>query len=198
MAAVLFVTHNLFQGSNITYKTAADDASRGMFQTKGVLDDQGDTNLRAISDDSPVFAISKDFGTIQATQLPFVWAIGFTTEPAINYTSICSTMQSYYKSQYSDNENLVSTGLFWGEHVSDIHVQIIDFLNNFSNASLSAQLLDTKILRDAASVSSLLGDLVSLATSQVYGSTQLVTSCTITEVVNAKMFMKNIGGTSAR
>jgi hypothetical protein len=51
--------------------------------------------------------------------------------------------------------------------------QLIEFFNDFSNASLRAQQLDQKILQGAASISGLLGDLVSFATAQVYGSTQL-------------------------
>ena len=51
--------------------------------------------------------------------------------------------------------------------------KIVDFVNNFANASSSARRLDQKILQDAASISGLLGDLVSFATAQVYGSTQI-------------------------
>jgi hypothetical protein len=52
-------------------------------------------------------------------------------------------------------------------------VQISDFLNDFSDASSKAQQLNLKILQDAASVSDLLGNLVSPAVAQVYGSIQL-------------------------
>jgi hypothetical protein len=117
MSVVPFVTHkSIIQGPDITYKIAADDTSRGMFQTYGVLDDLEDTNFRAISDAFPVFAISKDLGTIQATQLPFVWTIGFTMDPAINYTDGYGTPTQrtlYYKSQYSDDDALVSAELCW-------------------------------------------------------------------------------------
>jgi hypothetical protein len=57
------------------------------------------------------------------------------------------------------------------------------------------------ILKDAASVSGLLGDLVSLAVPQVYGSSQL----TIGRDANGNfdksdvmMFMKNVGGDIAK
>jgi hypothetical protein len=50
---------------------------------------------------------------------------------------------------------------------------IIDFLNDFSNASSRAQQLDQKILLEAALIAGQLRDVVSLATAQVYGSTQL-------------------------
>ena len=85
--------------------------------------------------------------------------------------------------------------------MSDILVQIVDFLNNFSNASSRAQQLDNKILQDAASVSNALGDLVSLAIAQVYGSTQLTIGTDASGNLNKSdvmMFMKNIGGVQAR
>ena len=85
--------------------------------------------------------------------------------------------------------------------MSDILVQIVDFLNNFSNASSRAQQLNNKILQDAASVSNALGDLVSLAIAQVYGSTQLTIGTDASGNLNKSdvmMFMKNIGGVRAR
>ena len=76
---------------------------------------------------------------------------------------------------------------------------MIDFINDFDNASQRAQALDHRILQDAASVSSLLGDLVSLAVPQVYGSAQI----TIGRDTNGNfdssdvmVFMKNVGGDS--
>jgi hypothetical protein len=116
----------MIQGNNITYKIEAADVARGMFTHSGVLDNQQATDFRAISSSFPVFAISRNFGTIQATQAPLVWAVGYTTDPAINYTDLSgapTTQRSpYYKSKYSDDEALVS-GLFSsGNDVSNIRV----------------------------------------------------------------------------
>jgi hypothetical protein len=79
--------------------------------------------------------------------------------------------------------------------------QIHDFLNNFANASSTAQQLDSKILGDAATVSGALGDLVSLATAQVYGSIQLTVGFDASGNFNKSdvmAFMKNIGGPSTK
>jgi len=186
---------------NITCKVAADNVSRSMFQYEGLLDNQMDTDFRAISAQLPVFALSWDLGTILATQAPLVWTIGYTTDPAINYTdpsgNPMTKRSSYYKSQYSDDETLVSVGFHLGDDVSNYHVQIVDFLNNYINASSRAQQLDKKILQDAASVADPLGDLVSLAIAQVYGSTQLTIGTDALGNFNKSdvmMFMKNIGG----
>ena len=70
-------------------------------------------------------------------------------------------------------------------------------MNDFNNASERAQQLDQKILKDAASVSSQLSDLVTLAVPQVYGSSQLTIGTDANNNFNESdvmMFMKNIGG----
>ena len=74
---------------------------------------------------------------------------------------------------------------------------MIDFINDFDNASQRAQALDQRILQNAASVSSLLGDLVSLAVPQVYGSAQITIGTDANGNFNKSdvmMFMKNVGG----
>ena len=79
--------------------------------------------------------------------------------------------------------------------------QIMDFLGDFANASLRAQKLDQKILKGAAPVSDILGDLVSLATAQVYGSIQLTIGSDASGNFNKSdvmVFMKNIGGSNTK
>ena len=90
---------------------------------------------------------------------------------------------------------------FWRSYCSNILVQIIEFLNDFSNASQRARQLDQKILQDAASVSGRLGDLVSLAVPQVYGSSQLTIGTDDSgklDKSDVMMFTKDIGGSSPK
>ena len=59
------------------------------------------------------FAISRDLGTIQATQAPIVWAMGYTTDLAINYavqfdSSSQNARSPYYKLHYQNDEDLVT------------------------------------------------------------------------------------------
>jgi hypothetical protein len=60
-----------------------------------------------------VFGISRDLGTIQALQPPVqvVWAVGYTTDPAINYVVQSNSSQNarspYYRLQYASDEDLV-------------------------------------------------------------------------------------------
>ena len=85
--------------------------------------------------------------------------------------------------------------------MSNNSVKIVDFLNDFINASSRAQQLDNKILQNATSISDGLGDLVSLAVAQVYGSMQLTIGADAFGNLNKSdvmMFMKNIGGVKAK
>jgi hypothetical protein len=111
----------MMQGNNVTYKAAAGEASRGLFARNGTLDGQVDSNFRSINNNFEVFGISRDLGTTQATQAPVVWTVGYTTDPAVNYTDLssASTPRSlYYKSRYSDDEALASIdGISWGDDV---------------------------------------------------------------------------------
>lgn len=75
-------------------------------------------------------------------------------------------------------------------------IQIIEFLNGFSDSLERAQQLDQRVLQDAASVSDQLGDLVSLALPQVYNSIQLTIGADSDGKFNESdvmIFMKNVG-----
>ena len=86
--------------------------TRQYFVLNGVMDNQTDLNFRPIRPNHPVFAISRDLGIIQATEDPVVWAVGLTMDRAINYTALSGTAPQqrslFYKTQYSDDESLVS------------------------------------------------------------------------------------------
>jgi hypothetical protein len=195
----------MIQGDNVTTKIAVGDDSRNYFARNGTLNDQYDPNIRAISDQFAVFAIARDLGTIQVTQAPVVWTVGYTTDPAINYADLSGApptpRKPYYRTQYPDDESLASIDIIsWGD-MSNNEVQIVDFLKDFSNASSRAQELDNKILQDANSVSNDLGGLVSVAIAQVYGSMQLTIGTDAHGNLNNSdimMFMKNIGGSGPK
>ena len=100
------------QGNDVTEQIAPDIESRANFTRNGILNGVQDPNPRSINDDLPVFALSRDLGTIKATQNPVVWAIGYTTDPAINYTDPSgdppTPRSPYYKTQYSNDADLAS------------------------------------------------------------------------------------------
>ncbi len=143
-----------------------------------MLDNQTETNFRAIGPNFAVFAISRDLGGRPSPQRSL-----------------------FYKTRYSDDTSLVSSVRDHEEERISRHSQIVDFLDDFANASSRAQNLDQKILQDAAFISDRLSDLVSLATAQVYGSTQLTIGRDASGNFNTSdvmMFMKNIGGSTTK
>lgn len=82
-------------------------------------------------------------------------------------------------------------------NLTHIISKINDFVKDFANASSRAQQLDQKILQDAAHFSGLLGNLVSFATAQVYGSIQLTVVIDEYDQFNESdtmAFMQNMGG----
>jgi len=109
---LLSYSRSVMQGTNVTYKAVLDQTSRGLFAQNGTLDNQYDSNFRSIGNNFEVFAISRDLGTIQATQAPVVWTVGYTTDPAVNYADLSGAAPTprslYYKSQYPNDEELVS------------------------------------------------------------------------------------------
>ncbi|KAI0267461.1 hypothetical protein BC834DRAFT_953477, partial [Gloeopeniophorella convolvens] len=173
-------------GNAVTWKIARDITSRGAFMANGSLDNQEETDFRAIRNNFPVFAISQDLGNIQSTQVPVVWTVGYTTDPAINYTDIPDSIQQrslFFRSKYADDRSLIA-----------------EFLNDFTDATSRAQTLDSKIQQDATSISPQYWDLVSIASAQVYGSTQLTIGTDSKGNFNTSdvmMFMKNVGGTNS-
>jgi hypothetical protein len=100
------------QGDNVTYQASSDVDSRGNFTRNGNLTSQQHSNLDFISNRFAVFAISRDLGSVNATQAPVVWAIGYTTDVAVNYTDpsggIPTSRKPYYKISYSNDADLAS------------------------------------------------------------------------------------------
>ena len=91
---------------NVTYKISEETVSHELFQRSGMLDEGTDANA-TFNYTSAAFALSRNLGTIQATQDPIVWVVGYTTDPAINYTDLSGTTQQrslYYKTKYPDDD----------------------------------------------------------------------------------------------
>ena len=81
--------------------------------------------------------------------------------------------------------------------MSNIKGQIVDFLNDFDNATSRAQQLVNRIANDSGSLSDDLPRLTYIALAEVYGSMQLTIGTDSHGNLNKSdvmMFMKNIGG----
>ncbi|KAH9020444.1 hypothetical protein EDB85DRAFT_2194688 [Lactarius pseudohatsudake] len=160
-------------------------ASRDLFQLSGVLGNLDRIYDMAHDYDATVFAISRDLGTIQATQDPVISVIGYDVNLVINYTDLSGATQQrklLYQDKYGSKGDIFA-----------------DFISDFANASSRAQALDLKILQHASPISGPLGDLVSLATAQVFGSFHLTYGIDADGDFNKSdvmAFMRNIGGSN--
>ncbi|KAH9001000.1 hypothetical protein EDB92DRAFT_1788120 [Lactarius akahatsu] len=168
---------------DITANISDVPASRDLFRLNGILDNPD--RLSYSYDDATVFAISRDLGTIQATQDPVISVIGYDVNLVINYTDLSGATQQrklLYQDKYGSKGDILA-----------------DFISDFANASSRAQELDLKILQHASPISGPLGDLVSLATAQVYGSFHLTYAIDANGDFNKSdvmAFMRNIGGSN--
>ncbi|KAH9020439.1 hypothetical protein EDB85DRAFT_1872502 [Lactarius pseudohatsudake] len=160
-------------------------ASRDLFRLNGVLGNLDQIHDTAHDYDSTVFAISRDLGTIQATQDPVISVIGYDVNLVINYTDLSGATQKrklLYQDKYGGKGDILA-----------------DFISDFANASSRAQELELKILQRASPISGPLWDLVSLATAQVYGSFHLTYGIDADGDLNKSdvmAFMRNIGGSN--
>ncbi|KAH9027643.1 hypothetical protein EDB85DRAFT_2276653 [Lactarius pseudohatsudake] len=169
---------------DITTNISEVPASRDSFRLNGVLGNLDQVyNTTPNYQDSTVFAISRDLGTIQATQDPVISVIGYDANLVINYTDLSGATQKrklLYQDKYGGKGDILA-----------------DFISDFANASSRAQALDLKILQQASPISGPLGDLVSLATAQVYGSFHLTIALDANgnfDDSNVMAFMRNMGG----
>ncbi|KAH9009217.1 hypothetical protein EDB83DRAFT_2300895, partial [Lactarius deliciosus] len=168
---------------DITTNISEVPASRDVFQLNGVLGNLDQIKNTAHDFNGTVFAISRDLGTIQATQDPVISVIGYDVNLVINYTDLSGATQRrklLYQDKYGGKGDILA-----------------DFISDFANASSRAQALDLKILQQASPISGPLWDLVSLATAQVYGSFHLTYAIDADGDFNKSdvmALMRNIGG----
>jgi hypothetical protein len=111
--------------NGVNYTIAGSETARRYFIANGTLNNTEDPLDRPINDNFPVFAISRDLGAIQVTQAPVVWAVGYTTDPAVNYTDLSgappTSRSLYYKTKYSSDEALASIDyISYGDYMSNI------------------------------------------------------------------------------
>ena len=85
--------------------------------------------------------------------------------------------------------------------MSNFKTQIVDFLNDFKNASLRAVQPENMIFNDSQSITNDLPLLTSVALAEVYGSIQLTIGADEHGNLNESdvmMFMKNVGGVNKK
>ncbi|KAA1477095.1 hypothetical protein DENSPDRAFT_786182 [Dentipellis sp. KUC8613] len=167
--------------------TGSDQACRSWFVINGTLPNTHDSQNRGIDQNFPVFALNVDLGTISQTQQPAMFAVGFVRDPAMQYVNL--------------GGNARNRSLYFESRYSNVGQMIDDFLTDFPNAQKRAEELDNRILGQANTFGSEYADLVSLATRQVYGTTELNIAQDASGTWNQSdvmMFMKSIGDSNPR
>ncbi|KAJ3902272.1 putative glutaminase A, partial [Lentinula edodes] len=181
MAEDATVYHVTNSGSGVTFQTGEDLVVRSRFLNNGSLANSQDTTFREISDNWPVFAFCKDFGTISSTSAPLVWGIGLVRNGNIIYTTTAGnqTRHPYFLTKYAD----VATAM-------------ANFMNDATNALERSKTLDSKIVSDANAISSNYVDLVSLASRQLMAGLEVTVGTDSSGKLNASdilFFMKDTG-----
>lgn len=117
---LVFPLTSTMQGPHVSYQSGSGADCRNNFTRTGYLNLQQDKN-HSISDRFTVFALAYDlYISATPTQTPVIWAIGYTTDLAINYTEPSGAhptpLSPYYKTRYPDDKEMVSTySNSWGE-----------------------------------------------------------------------------------
>ncbi|KAJ3763359.1 hypothetical protein EV360DRAFT_33746 [Lentinula raphanica] len=167
--------------SGLTYQTGEDTVLRSQFLNNGSLSNSQNLTFREIGDDWPVFAFSKDFGTISSTSSSLVWGLGLVRNGDIIYTTASGnqTRVPYFLTKFAD----VPTALAY-------------LMNDSANALPRSKKLDQQIVQDAKAISANYADLVSLASRQVMASIEFTVGTDASGKPNASdvlFFMKDVG-----
>jgi hypothetical protein len=150
--------------AGLTYSNGGIDADvRGAFINNGVLDNELNTNYRAISNQWPVFAFALDLGSVGSTPASALFTLTLAQEQAVQFESAKNKIQQlppFWTSYFSSELDLVSF-----------------FYNDWSNAQTSANSIDTKVATDSlANAGQDYLTITSLAVRQVFATTQLAGS----------------------
>ncbi|KAJ0109163.1 hypothetical protein J7T55_002355 [Diaporthe amygdali] len=120
----------------VTWKIGSDTAVRGQFESNHTLDNTKDTNFRAINSDWPVFAFSKDLGSVSASETGVLFTVGLSQDSVVNYqgnSTSATALSGVWKSAYSSAEDAMAA-----------------FYNDYSSASSAMAALDSKIDTDTS------------------------------------------------
>jgi hypothetical protein len=144
----------------LTYQSGADVDVRGLFTSRGSLNNTQDTNYRAINNAYPVFGYAINLGSVGSSSVCSVFSLNLAQENVIQFQSSKSTTQklpAYWTSSFSDEVSAL-------EH----------FYNDYQTVAELTATLDNKIASDSNNAGgSDYNTLTSLATRQAYGALQL-------------------------
>ncbi|ODA80748.1 hypothetical protein RJ55_03707 [Drechmeria coniospora] len=95
--------------ADVSYQIGADTDVRGQFMDKGRLTGNVDPNFRAVNDRWPVFALSRDLGSVSDGWKSTLFTIGYTQEDAIQFQGrdmAPKDVPSLWKSYFTEDQLL--------------------------------------------------------------------------------------------
>ncbi|KAK6217602.1 hypothetical protein LQW54_003324 [Pestalotiopsis sp. IQ-011] len=161
----------------ITSQSGIDVDVRGQFNTNGVLTNAKDTNFRAVNDNWPVFAFSKDLGSVSGS-VSTVYSLGLTQDNAISFLG--------------EGSSLTSVPSLWKSYFSTDLDAMTFFYNDYSESSSLATDLDNQVASDSlAAAGQNYLTITSLSVRQAFGALQFTNTDS-----NPLIFLKEISSNS--
>ncbi|KAH0258916.1 DUF1793-domain-containing protein, partial [Aureobasidium melanogenum] len=148
----------------MTYSNGGIDVDvRGAFIDNGTLDNDLNTDYRAISDQWPVFAFALDLGDVGSSPVSALFTLTLAQEQAIQFE---------YEKQKVEQLPPLWTSYFPSE------LDLVSFFyNDWTNAQTTARSIDNKVATDSlANAGQDYLTITSLAVRQVFATTQLAGS----------------------
>ncbi|KAG9564933.1 DUF1793-domain-containing protein, partial [Aureobasidium melanogenum] len=148
----------------MTYSNGGIDVDvRGAFIDNGTLNNDLNTNYRAISDQWPVFAFALDLGNVGSSPASALFTLTLAQEQAIQF-------------EY-EKEKVEQLPPLWTSYFSSELDLVSFFYNDWTNAQTTASSIDSKVATDSlANAGQDYLTITSLAVRQVFATTQLAGS----------------------
>ncbi|KAI4746505.1 glutaminase A [Aureobasidium sp. EXF-12298] len=148
----------------MTYSNGGIDVDvREAFIDNGTLDNDLNTNYRAISDQWPVFAFALDLGNVGSSPASALFTLTLAQEQAIQF-------------EY-EKEEVEQLPPLWTSYFSSELDLVSFFYNDWTNAQTTASSIDSKVATDSlANAGQDYLTITSLAVRQVFATTQLAGS----------------------
>ncbi|KAG6035475.1 hypothetical protein E4U41_006078 [Claviceps citrina] len=141
----------------VSYKIGADVDVRGQFLQSGRLDNKVDSQFRAVRDRWPVFAFSRNLGTVRASPVSTLFTIGVAQKNSIQFTGQAAQPQavpSLWTSYFPTERDLVRF-----------------FFDDYASAGHASNRLDARIQRDSVAAGGQdYATMTTLVVRQVFGA----------------------------
>ncbi|KAG5949035.1 hypothetical protein E4U53_006048 [Claviceps sorghi] len=140
----------------MTYEIGADTDVRGQFFAEGRLNNEVDSQFRAINERWPVFAFSRDLGKVKSNAVSTLFTIGIAQKNSIEFTG------------QADQPQAVPS--LWTSYFSEKDL-VTFFFQDYNDARHASNRLDTRIQRDSVAAGGQdYATMTTLVVRQVFGA----------------------------